>query len=118
MKKIKIILLLNLTLLFTACGDLNILTQKADEVFGDQHFKTSIALIELHKIRHGQYPDSLDDLQYIGDWDQMALSAVKYKKNTEGYDLDLTQGWLSVPEKLNYPEEFWQGLGLKNSNMK
>ena len=49
--------------------------QQADAKFGDQHFKTAIALIELHKARNGQYPESLKALQFTGDWD--ALLAVK-----------------------------------------
>lgn len=106
-----------LTFVLTACGDLANFKEQADEKFGDQHFKTAIALIELHKVRFGEYPQSLDDLQFTGDWDMMALSSVNYTKLDQGYDLDITTGWIGQP-KLDYPKEFWQGLGLKNSNAK
>ena len=38
------------------------LTRPFDNQFGDQHLKTAVALIELHKTRFGRYPDSLRDL--------------------------------------------------------
>ncbi len=41
--------------------------KEADAKFGDQHFKTAIALIELHKVRFGEYPKSFDELKYTGD---------------------------------------------------
>jgi hypothetical protein len=37
-----------------------------DNMFGDQHLKTAVALIELHKVRYGKYPDSLRDLRFTG----------------------------------------------------
>jgi hypothetical protein len=88
-----------------------------DQKFGDQHFKTSVALIELHKVRFGEYPNSLKDLKFVGEWDQIALSNVKYKRVPNGYELDVVQGWVGKPE-LSYPDEFWMGLGLVRSNMK
>jgi len=51
-------------------------SKKADKTFGDQHFKTSIALIELHKVRFGEYPRELSDLKFMGDWDRIALQSV------------------------------------------
>ena len=89
----------------------------ADQKFGDQHFKTSIALIELHKVRFGEYPNSLRDLKFVGEWDQLALSNVRYKKVASGYELDVVRGWVGQPA-LKYPPEFWNGLGLVRSNMK
>jgi len=93
-------------------------TDRANNKFGDQHFKTAIALIELHKTRFNQYPESLEDLKYIGEWDKIAFSRVKYQKLLNGYKLDLTGGWIDKPNNLNYPKEFWNNLGLKESNMK
>lgn len=90
----------------------------ANKQFGDQYFKTAIALIELHKVRNGDYPDTLGDLEYLGDWDKMIFNSVEYTKLDEGYELDLKQGWVDKPENLDYPEEFWKGLGLRKSNMK
>ncbi len=47
-------------------------------MFGDQHLKTAVALIELHKVRFGKYPDTLRDLKFTGQWDQLALQSVGY----------------------------------------
>jgi hypothetical protein len=94
------------------------LEEEANQKFGDQHFKTAINLIELHKIREGEYPATLDSLKYLGDWDQMVFSAVEYKKLENGYELNLVNGWNGKPKKLVYPKEFWKGLGIVKSNMK
>ena len=91
--------------------------KEADAKFGDQHFKTAIALIELHKVRQGSYPATLKDLQFTGEWDAIALSAVEYTKLEQGYELYVTRGWVGQP-KLSYPREFWQGLGVVKSNLK
>ncbi|MFG6415445.1 hypothetical protein ACG02S_16230 [Roseateles sp. DC23W] len=91
--------------------------KEADAKFGDQHFKTAISLIELHKVRHGSYPATLDDLQFKGDWDEIALASVEYAKLDSGYALNVTRGWVGKPT-LVYPKEFWQGLGLLKSNLK
>ena len=92
--------------------------EQANQQFGDQHFKTAISLIELHKIREGVYPESLDSLKYIGDWDGIIFTSVEYKKIDKGYELNLTNGWLGKPEELKYPKDFWKGLGLVKSNLK
>jgi len=91
--------------------------RQADAKFGDQHFKMSIALIELHKVRTGSYPESLKDLKFTGDWDAIALNSVEYKRLEGGYELNVTRGWVAQPT-LAYPKEFWQGLGLVKSNFK
>ena len=72
--------------------------QTADSKFGDQHFKTVIALVELHKTRTGSYPESLNDLRFVGDWDAIAISSIEYKKVGTGYELNVTRGWVSTPE--------------------
>src|SRR5689334_21021466 len=82
--------------------------QEADRKFGDQHFKTAVALIELHKIRFGEYPASLQDLKFVGEWDQIALSSVAYTRLSNGYELNVTRGWVGKPQ-LEYPPEFWRG---------
>lgn len=117
MKKFKIILVIILSIHLASCDKLFDFQKHADNAFGDQHFKTAISLIELHKTRYGQYPENLDDIKFAGDWDAMALQSVKYTKSAEGYDLDVVNGWVGQPE-LKYPDEFWQGLGIKQSNMK
>ena len=104
-------------LLLTSCIS-NGFTEKANEQFGDQHFKTAIALIELYKTREGKYPASLDSLKYLGDWDKIIFSSVEYKRLNEGYELNLSNGWIGKPKELSYPDEFWNGLGLIRSNLK
>lgn len=83
----------------------------ADQTFGDQHLKTSIALIELHKIRFGSYPKSLDDIKFKGEWDEMALNSVQYKLEGNAYQLSVSRGWVGKP-RLKYSDEFYLGLGL------
>ena len=92
--------------------------QELDNKFGDQHFETVIALVELHKVRYGEYPASLEDLKYVGDWDRIALGSVAYRRLPDGgYALDVVRGWVGQPE-VAYPPDFWQGLGLRQSNVK
>lgn len=54
------------------------LTLLFDNKFGDQHLKTAVALLELYRVRHGRYPDRLSDLDFVGDWDRIALNSVAY----------------------------------------
>jgi hypothetical protein len=108
-------LVLALIVAATLCGcDFQ---KQADAKFGDQHFKTAILLIELHKTRIGSYPSALADLRFVGEWDQVALSSVEYKKMDVGYELNVLRGWVAQPN-LKYPSDFWAGLGLKRSNLK
>ena len=97
-----------------ACGRV---TKQADAQFGDQNFKSAIALIELHKVRFGSYPDQLSDLKFTGQWDQIWMSAVRSTKLADGYELEVVRGWVGTPE-LSYPPEFWQGLGLRKTNVR
>ena len=113
MKSIRLIFLCVAGLLLAACD----FQKQADAKFGDQQFKTAIALIELHNVRTGSYPQSLRDLQFTGDWDGIALGSVEYRQLASGYELNVTRGWVAKPE-LAYPKEFWAGLGLVKSNMK
>ena len=108
-----LLIALALSLTISGCA----LQKEADQKFGDQHFKTAIALIELHKVRFGEYPNSLNDLKFVGEWDRGALISVAYKKVANGYELDVVKGWVGKPE-LTYPDEFWKGLGVVRSNMK
>jgi hypothetical protein len=105
--------LLSVAIVFSGCA----FQKEADRKFGDQHFKTAISLIELHKIRFGEYPASLNDLKFLGEWDAIALNGVAYKRLDNGYELNATRGWVGKPE-LKYPAEFWRGLGLVKSNLK
>jgi hypothetical protein len=101
----------------TTLGGCGRFKDEANAKFGDQHFKTAVALIELHRVRVGSYPMSLKELRYTGEWDAIALSAVEYERLADGYRLDVVRGWVGAPE-LSYPPDFWQGLGLKQSNVK
>lgn len=89
----------------------------ADQQFGKQNFVSAVALIELHKLRYGKYPDSLQDLKFLGDWDNIWLSAVKYKKVADGYNLYVERGWMNKPN-LSFPVEFKHGLGIRGTNVK
>jgi len=112
-RRVFIIAVLFVAIAFSGCN----IQQAADRKFGDQHFKTAVALIELHKIRFGEYPASLKDLKFVGEWDQIALNSVAYTRLNNGYELNVVKGWVGRPE-LQYPPEFWHGLGLVKSNMK
>lgn len=81
-------------------------------MFGDQNLKTAVALIELHKVRYGKYPDSLADLKFTGAWDQGALARVRYIPNSDrsAYFVEVEIGWMGKP-KLVMPDEFWKGTG-------
>ena len=91
-------------------------------MFGDQHLKTTVALIELHKTRYGKYPKKLSDITFTGAWDSIHTHAVYYlpSKDLSSYYVEVTRGWVGKPDNLNMPEEFWQGTGynpsLNNNN--
>jgi len=89
----------------------------ADEIFGTQHFVSAVSLIELHKTRNGEYPESLAELEFLSDWDGIWLTAVKYEKSANGYDLYLERGWAGKPS-LEFPIKFKQGLGIQKTNVK
>jgi len=88
------------------------ITQGPDNMFGDQHLKIAVALIELHKVRFGQYPESLSDLKFAGQWDQIALQSVRYFPNADRtkYYIEVVRGWMGKPH-LKMPEGFWLGTG-------
>lgn len=88
------------------------ITKVPDNLFGDQHLKTAVALIELHKIRYGKYPNSLADLKFTGQWDQIALQSVRYYPNADrtAYFIEVERGWVGKPT-LDMPDEFWKGTG-------
>jgi len=88
------------------------ITSVFDNKFGDQHLKTAVALIELHKVRFGKYPDSLRDLKFTGDWDQLHLMSVSYypSRNRDAYYIEVERGWIGKPT-FTVPPEFWKGTG-------
>lgn len=119
-----LVFLITATLLITSClpdkfeNQMKESIQEMTTQVGDQHFKSAIALIELHNIRFGEYPKSLDSLKYIGITDKSIFSFVKYTKLDSGYSLDLTTKNNSKNKTTDYPAEFWNGLGLRKSNLK
>src|SRR6516164_6734960 len=58
-------------------------TRVIDARFGDQSLKTTVALLELHHTRYGQYPHTLGDLKFVGDWDRNALLRVTYSPSSD-----------------------------------
>lgn len=88
------------------------MTSGFDNMFGDQHLKTTVALVELHKLRYGRYPATLKDLKFTGQWDQIALQSVRYYSNEDGsaYYVEVERGWVAKPT-FTMPTEFWQGTG-------
>lgn len=107
-----------LTLVLLACAgcDFSSLVPGANEKFGDQHFKSAVAAIELHRVREGNYPAELSDLEYLGDWDQIWLTAVDYDRVDGGYNLFVVRGWMGEPE-LELPEAYRHGLGIRETNV-
>lgn len=87
-------------------------TAVPDQMFGDQHLKTVVALVELHKVRYGSYPARLSELKFIGQWDALALSSVSYTASSDQqhYYVEVERGWAGKPV-LDPPAEFWQGTG-------
>jgi len=81
--------------------------------FGDQHLKTSVALIELHKVRYGTYPSKISDIKFTGDWDMIHLGSVDYYVNETRtrYYVGVGRGWVGKPT-IELPQEFWQGTGF------
>jgi hypothetical protein len=88
-------------------------TKGPDAMFGEQHLVTTVALVELHKLRNGRYPESLDDIEHTGNWDSIHLKATFYKPNEDGtaYCVKVMQGWVGAPEELGLAPGFWDGLG-------
>jgi len=111
MKYINIIILV---LLISGC---DFPVEIMDNKFGKQNFVSAISIIELHKTRNGFYPENLDELEFLGGWDQIWLSAVKYEKVDNGYNLYTERGWIGKP-KLEFDIKFKQGLGIQKSNIK
>ena len=87
-----------------------------DNMFGDQDLKTLVALVELHKVRYGRYPATLQELKFTGQWDQIALQSARYVCSPQGnaYYVEVVRGWTGKPT-LNMPEEFWRGTGYSSA---
>ena len=81
-------------------------------MFGDQSLKSTVALLKLHKLRFGHYPETLRELKYAGDWDQIWLSGMRYyaRKDKLTYYVEVERGWIAKPT-LVIPDEFWHNTG-------
>jgi hypothetical protein len=92
------------------------ITRSFDNKFGDQHLKTAVALIELHKVRFARYPDSLRDLKFTGEWDQIALMSVRYYPSAkrDAYYIVVERRWMGKPT-FTMPPEFWSGREPMNN---
>jgi hypothetical protein len=92
------------------------ITSGLDNLFGDQHRKAAVALIVHHKVRYGEYPASLSDLRFTGQWDPIALRHVRYDPNPEGtaYYIEVNRAWIARPS-FQMPDEFWRGAGCAKS---
>lgn len=98
-------------------------TKNAHTMLADLQFKKSVANIELHKTRYGNYPASLRDLKFLSMMDSGFVDGVEYIKLDSGYELNLKYdavliGGGKADITLIYPDEFWQGLGCVKSNLK
>ena len=83
----------------------------------DQLFAFAIAFIELHRLRVGTYPDSLEALSFLSAHDRHSLvKGLRYEKLPDGYALDVVMPKGEKPE-LSYPPDFWKGLGIRRSNV-
>ena len=111
----KLLLMLFFTIIFNSCFPDRILNSTNIRL-KDQAFKTALAVIELHKIRYGLYPESLDEVQFLGDWDKAMPYYVEYKLLENGYELNII-GDTKYFKRSDYPSDFWSGLGLQKSNL-
>ena len=88
------------------------LTEPMDRKFGDQNLKSTVALLELHKVRFGKYPDTLKDLKYLGDWDPIWINGTRYYPSADrrSYYVEVERGWIGKPT-LVLPDGFWKNTG-------
>lgn len=86
----------------------------------------AVAHIELYKLRHGEYPDSLQGLDTLNGFNPTGLAALHYARMDSGYTLDLREGThddLARSDKhpdslvIIFPAAYWQGLGCRRSNL-
>ncbi len=126
-----ILLLLILIPLLSACvpdsvkEKVNEQLSQASTLLADQEFKKAIAHIELHKLRNGSYPQSLSDLQFLSAMDSSMFKFLQYTQLDSGYELNINMNLTFFGSdttknevQLQYPPEFWKGLGCVKSNVK
>lgn len=89
----------------------------------DQTFRKTLGEIELHKLRYQKYPASLTEIRFLNKMDSMNFHSVEYHLLDSGYELNLIQKAANLNGHqteitVEYPDEFWQGLGCVKSNLK
>ena len=94
------------------------------KMMADQEFKKAIGHIELYKIRNGNYPGTLRDLEFLSPSDSSMFNFIEYVQMDSVYELNVNYPVMSTKKKnkisvrLNYPDKFWDGLGCVKSNAK
>lgn len=97
--------------------------KESQDMLADQHFKSALNNIEMHKLRFGTYPSTFRDLKFLS-LDSSFISSMEYQRLDTGYRLNYAGKYASISGEtdvtinLQYPDEFWQGLGCVQSNMK
>lgn len=95
---------------------------KIDEK-ADNYFKIALGLIEIHKMRTGEYPNDLYELCCLNRFDSVAIRKVSYQKFGGRYilnilpEMDFFSGDSVGFCDFRYPDEFWNGLGIIESNL-
>lgn len=86
-------------------------------------FNYKLSLIELHKKRFGEYPDSLKGLKFLGYWDN--FNRFIYSKRGNSYELNVILDSINIKlkssltiEDIRCNEEFWKGLDSVKSNLR
>ncbi|MEM6502019.1 MAG: hypothetical protein AAF685_09290 [Cyanobacteria bacterium P01_C01_bin.89] len=99
-----------------ALGNSELALEEKERAWVDRVFKKAIAFIELHKLRFDEYPESLQSESFLlfasdeySDIDNM----VGYKKLEYGYELNVKREEVA----LEYPSDFWKGIGLSKTNV-
>ena len=121
--------LLSVTLMLSCVPDsvkekMNQQLEVAGQMLADMEFKKAIANIELYKLRNGNYPNSLSELQFLSATDSTIFQNVEYTRLDTVYELNLkfklppftNEGTEGV--QLHYPPEFWKRLGCVKSNVR
>jgi hypothetical protein len=83
----------------------------------EESFHRAISLIEMHKVRFGDYPENLSVsgvIQYLVSDDLKVTQAVQYQKVESGYELNIGA---EDSIQIRLPRGFWQGLGLLKTNV-
>ena len=70
----------------------------------DPQLVTAVRLIELHKLRYGEYPAALSDIRFRGLWDFM--QGVRYCRAPAR-----DHYFVSGPAQVVMPDAFWKGTG-------